>query len=79
MSAADLGAVSATDHSTTAAAPTSWYSSVGTFLTNPLGSLFTGTSFLPNAALVVVGVVLALGALLVSQKETIVKVGELAA
>lgn len=55
---------------TTMLKPANWLASL-----NP----FTGESFLPNAALVVVGVVLALGALLISQKETIVKVGETAA
>lgn len=43
-----------------------------------LGWLFGGltgvTDFLPNAGLVLLGVVLGVGALLVSQKQTIVKV-----
>lgn len=43
-----------------------------------LGWLFGGltgvTDFLPNAGLVLLGVVLGVGALLISQKETVVKV-----
>lgn len=55
---------------TVAGKPFSWMASL-----NP----FNGESFLPNATLVGVGVVLALGALLISQKETIIKVSETAA
>jgi hypothetical protein len=55
--------------------PSSWVSGLLTSL-NPLSSLSSG---LGNFALIAVGVVLALGALLISQKETVVQVATKAA
>jgi hypothetical protein len=55
--------------------PQSWVSGLLDSL-NPLSGL---TSGLGNIALIAVGVVLALGALLISQKETVVQVASTAA
>jgi hypothetical protein len=56
-------------------------SAAGSLVSNLASSLnpFSGGSFLPNAAIVLVGLVMMIGALLISQKQTIVQVGRLAA
>jgi hypothetical protein len=60
-----------TTPTTGTAAPSSWLSAL-----NP----FKGVSdFLPNAGLVIIGVVLAIAALVVSQKETVIQVAKTAA
>lgn len=55
---------------TATANPSSWISGL---FSNAITSAFSGSSFLPNAGLVIVGVVLIVGALLISQKQTVIQ------
>jgi hypothetical protein len=51
--------------------PPSWLSSL---ISGAVTSAFSGSSFLPNAGLVIVGVILVVGALMTSQKQTTIDV-----
>jgi hypothetical protein len=72
---------------TTSAAPAAVTSPAPATTAGLLGQLFssinplsnTSEPFLPNALLVVIGAVLAVGALLISQKQTVIQVASTAA
>jgi len=88
--ASEMGGVGSVDNTSTVAPTASTTPATGTsvpnfwlqglsaipgasFLSN-LNPFSGNTAFLPNATLVVVGIVLALGALLISQKQTTITV-----